>query len=70
MALTLHGGSKLYPYAVCHLSRGEMHLSLVMAKPFFGISNQVRQKPAVQPHKMNERLEIKGLGSTGIVLSM
>ena len=44
------------------------NLSLVLRKPVFGVSNQVRYKPGCAATKYSQRLEISDLGNRGIVL--
>ena len=48
----------------------EHHMSLVVRKPVFGVSDQVRQKPGCTTTEDGWRLEILDLGSRGIVLSV
>ena len=45
-------------------------MSLVVRKPVFGVSDQVRHKPACTATEDGYRLEISDLESRGIVLSM
>ena len=45
-------------------------MSLVVRKPVFGVSDQVRHKPGCTTTEDDKRLEISDLGSRGIVLSM
>ena len=45
-------------------------LSLVVRKPVFGVSDQVRHKPGCTATEDGMRLEISDLGSRGIVLSV
>ena len=45
-------------------------LSLVMRKPVFGVSDQVRHKPGCTKTEDDYRLEISDLGSKGIELSV
>ena len=47
---------------------GEYNMSLVVRKPVFGVSDQVRHKPGCTATKDGMRLEISDLGSRGIVL--
>ena len=47
-----------------------IHMSLVVRKPVFGVSDQVRHKPGCTATEDGYRLEISDLGSRGIVLSM
>ena len=51
-------------------SKYHYHLSLVMRKPVFGVSDQVRHKPGCTVTEDGERLEIWYLGSRGIVPSV
>ena len=44
--------------------------SLVVRKPVFGVSDQVRHKPGCTATEDGQRLEISDLGSRGIVLSV
>ena len=46
------------------------HLSLVLRKPVFGISDHVRHKPVCTATQDGYRIEISDLGSRGIVLSV
>ena len=46
------------------------HMSLVVRKPVFGVSDQVRHKPGCTTTEDGQRLEILDLGSRGIVLSV
>ena len=46
------------------------HMSLVVRKPVFGVSDQVRHKPGCTTTEDGLRLEISYLGSRGIVLSV
>ena len=45
-------------------------MSLVVRKPVFGVSDQVRHKPGCTIKEDGYRLEISDLGSGGIVLSV
>ena len=45
-------------------------MSLVLRKPVFGVSDQVRHKPGCTATEDGEKLEISDLGSRGIVLSV
>ena len=45
------------------------HMSLVVRKPVFGVSDQVQHKPGCTTTEDSESLEISDLGSRGIVLS-
>ena len=45
-------------------------MSLVVRKPVFGFSDQVRHKPICTATEDGKRLEISYIGSRGIVLSM
>ena len=45
-------------------------MSLVVIKPVFGVSDQVRHKPGCTATEDGWRLEISDLGSRGIVLSV
>ena len=45
-------------------------MSLVVRKPVFGVSDQVRHKPGCTVSEDGQRLEISDLGSRGIVLSV
>ena len=45
------------------------YLSLVVRKPVFRVSDQVRHKPGCTATEDGKRLEISDLGSRGIVLS-
>ena len=47
-----------------------MYLSLVVRKPVFGVSDQVRHKPGCTATEDGYRLEISDLGRKGIVLSI
>ena len=49
-------------------STDSFHMSLVVRKPVFGVSDQVRHLPGCAATEM--RLEISDLGSTGIALSV
>ena len=50
---------------------GMLHyMSLVVRKPVFGVSDQVRHKPGCTATEDGQRLEISDLGNRGIVLSM
>ena len=44
-------------------------MSLVTRKPVFGVSNQVRLKPAWSSTETSSSLEILAIASTGIILS-
>ena len=46
------------------------NISLVVRKPIFGVSDQVRHKPGCTAIKDGQRLEISDLGSRGIALSI
>ena len=46
------------------------HMSLVVRKPVFGVSDQVRHKPVCTATEDGERLEISDVGSRGIELSV
>ena len=50
----------------CHV----IHLSLVVRKPVFRVSDQVRHKPVCAATEDGLRLQISDLGSRGIVLSV
>ena len=45
------------------------HLSLVVRKPVFEVSDQVPHKPGCTATEDGQRLEISDLGSRGIILS-
>ena len=45
-------------------------MSLVVRKPVFGASDQVRHKPGCTTTEDSKRLESSDLGSRGIVLSV
>ena len=45
-------------------------MNLVVRKPVFGVSDQVRHKPGCTATEDGWRLEISDLGSRGIVLSV
>ena len=47
-----------------------LHMSLVVRKPVFGVSDQVRYKSGCTATEDGQRLEISDLGSRGIVLSV
>ena len=47
-----------------------IHISLVVRKPVFGVSDQVPHKPGCTVTEDGWRLEILDLGSRGIVLSV
>ena len=66
LKLFLH--SHQYPsYLICST---EVDMSLVMRKPVFGVSDQVRHKPGCTFTEDGERLEVSDIGSRGIVLSV
>ena len=46
------------------------HLSLVVRKPVFGVSDQIRHKPGCTATEDGKRLETSDLGRRGIVLSV
>ena len=46
------------------------HLSLVVRNPVFGVSDQIRQKPDCTIKEDGYMLEISGIESRGIVLSV
>ena len=46
------------------------HMSLVVRKPVFGFSDQVRHKPGCTATEDGQRLNISDLGRRGIVLSV
>ena len=48
----------------------DLNMSLVLRKPFFGVSDQVRYKPGCTATEDGWTLEISCLGSIGIVLSV
>ena len=48
----------------------EHNLSLVVRKPVFGVSDQVRHKPGCTTTEDGKRLEISDLDRRGILLSM
>ena len=50
------------------LTRYDSDMSLVVRKPVFGVSDQVRHKPGCTATQDGMRLEIPDLGSGGIVL--
>ena len=52
------------------LPKIRVNMSLVVRKPVFGVSDQVRHKPGSTATEAGERLEISDLGSRGIVLSV
>ena len=52
------------------LSGDDPKMSLVVRKPVFGVSDQVRHKPVCTVIEDAWRLEISDLGSRGIVLSV
>ena len=45
-------------------------MSLVLRKPVFGVSDQVRHKPGCTATEDGQRLEISDIGSRGTVLSV
>ena len=45
-------------------------MSLIVRKPVFGVTDQVRYKPVCTATEDGKRLEIADLGSRGIVLSV
>ena len=47
-----------------------VYLSLVVRKPVFGVSDQVRHKPGCTATEDGKRLDILYIDSRGIVLSM
>ena len=47
-----------------------IHLSRVARKPVFGISEQVRHKPACTVTEKSKDLEISGIRRGGVVLSV
>ena len=49
---------------------GLCHMSLVVRKPVFRVSDQVRHKPGYTATEDSQKLEILYLGSRGIVLAM
>ena len=51
-------------------SHMEAQMSLVLRKPVFGVSDQVRHKPGCTATEDGLKLEILDLGSRGIVLSV
>ena len=55
---------------VFHFSSGVSNMSLVVRKPVFGYSDQVRHKPGCTTTEDCWRLETLDLGSRGIVLSV
>ena len=59
-------GGFLLPLCVWDTLR---YLSLVVRKPVFGVSDQVRHKPGCTATEDAKRLEISHVGSRGIVLS-
>ena len=57
-------------YAKIRFSHDMDQMSLVVRKPVFGVSDQVRHKPGCTATEDGEKLEISYLGSRGIVLSV
>ena len=48
----------------------QVHMSLVLRKPVFGVSDKVPHKPGCTTTQDGLRLEISYIGRRGIVLSM
>ena len=48
----------------------DCNMSLVVRKPVFGVSDQVRHKPGCTVTEDGQMLEILDLGSKGIVVSV
>ena len=59
-----------YLYFVCNQQAKKLYLSLVVRKPVFGVSDQVRHKPGCSATEDGYRLEISDLGSRGMLLSV
>ena len=64
----LHFESTLYLYKNNHFQI-PIHMSFVTRKPVFGISDQVRLKPACSVTEVSQRLEISYTETRGIILS-
>ena len=65
-----HGTRHPKKYLPCHMSsQSSEYMSRDTRKPVFGVSVQVRRKPACTVTEKNKNLEILGISKGGIVLS-
>ena len=67
--VSFQGSQLLWSYSTKSI-KSNKSLSLVLRKPVFGVSNQVRQKPGCTATEDGKMLEISDLESRGIVLSV